>query len=152
MKLQINKKVNGPKSAIFAVIDSLNFYISPQSLREINVPKLADEIVTNTRREYGEGFTKANLEMVLDKTIQSMTTTAKSTTKVVKATPASGAKKEVVLTDDDMKIVNSTESLNKRVAQLQHLWGHPSVLAKAFGKGRQRIINAIGLAKEKVAK
>lgn len=152
MKLQINKKVNGAKSAIFAVVDSLNFYISPQSLKEINVPKLADEIVTNTRREYGEGFTKANLEMVLDKTIQSMTTTAKSTTKVAKATPTSGAKKEVTLTEDDLKIVNSTESLNKRVAQLPHLWSHPSVLAKAFGKGRQRIINAIGLAKDKGAK
>ncbi len=76
-----------------------------------------------------------------------MTTTAKSTT--AKAPRSNGAaKKEVQLTEDDLKIINSEESLNKRVAQLPHLWGFQAVLATAFGKSRQRIINAIKLAKK----
>lgn len=160
MKLQINKKVNGPKSATFAVIDSLNYYIAPSSLKEMNVPKLADKIVTETRREFGEAFTKANLEFVLDQTVKNMTTTTAKPTanKATKSSTSTPAKKEVTLSEQDLKVVNSVDangepvSLNKRVAELSHLWDHPSVLAKAFGKSRQRIINAIGLAKEKRAK
>lgn len=144
MKLEINKKVTNAKSAMFAVIDSLNFYIQPESLKTLNVAKLADQIVTETRREFGEQFTKANLEQILNKTINDMTTTAKP-----KAAKPTTAKKEVELTESDLAIINSTESLNKRVAQLSHLWGSQAVLAKAFGKSRQRIINAIKLAKDK---
>jgi len=146
MKLQINKKVNGPKSAIFAVVDSINFYVAPSSLKDINVLKLADKIVVDTRREFGEEFTKPNLEEILNKTIQNMTTVTKSN---IAAKPSSNpAAKDVTLSSEDMKVVNSTDSLNKRIAKLNHLWNSPSTLAKAFGKSRQRVINAIRLAKK----
>jgi len=148
MKLQINRKVTNAKSASFAVIDSLNYYIKPDSLKDLNVLKLADKIVMETRREFGEQFTKAQLEQTLNKTIKSMTTTAAKS----KAAKPAAQKKEVELTDEDRKIIESTDSLNKRVALLPHLWGHQAVLAKAFSKSRQRIINAIKLAKAKQGK
>jgi len=151
MKLQINKKVDDAKSAIFAVMDSLNFYVQPESLKELNVPKLADTIVSNTRKQYGEQFTKANLESVLNITIEEMTTSSKTTTE--RAAKQVVSKKEVQLTSADQKIVDDPSlSFNKKIAALPHLWSHQAVLSKAFGKSRQRVINAIGIAKDKQSK
>ncbi len=145
IKLQINKKLGDVKSAIFAVADSLNFYIQPDSLKNLNVPKLADQIVANTRKQFGEHYTKSNLETILNQTIENMTTTTTAKSAKVAVAP----KSEIELTDADLKIINSADSFNKRISLLPHLWPHPAVLMKAFGKQRQRVLNAIDIAKKK---
>lgn len=155
MKLQINKKVNDVKSAIFAVTDSLNFYIQPDSLKDLNIPKIADSIVKETRDQYGEGFTKANLEHILNKTVTNMSTSTKKAHAVKSMAP----KKEALeLTAEEYEIVHGEgedgkkRSFNQIVKELPRWWDYPSALGKLLGKSRQRVINARDSAKKQLVK
>lgn len=157
-KLQINAKFSNDdvKSAVFAVSDSLNFHIEPDALKLINVPKIADQIVSNTKRQYGDGYTKVNLESVLNQTIKNMSTATKSAIKQSK--PAE--KEATKVNDEDMAVINAPDAItdigksnymafNEKIKRLPHLWNSKPLLVKLLGKSRQRVNNAIRKAKNK---
>lgn len=160
MKLAISKPFTNVKTAIFAVSDSLNYHIDRNILKEMNVPKLSDQIVSATRRQYGDQFTKTNLESILNQTMKNMSATV---SKAIKDKAKENGKEQPLVSDEDMKIINAPDnhltdthkpdyiSFNEKIRKLPHLHKNVALLVKLLGRNRQRVYNAIEKARAKTA-